>query len=370
MDSEILKIRPYLDNLAPSVNLSCVGKVGKTFEPIQPKQYTPGTLEPVPTDDIITLTPRIEIVGTYNPTGRGYIYVQHKAGNKTNLKKGGRKKLCRLNLTPHAKRMIISAGDALEALKEAGTIKTTVMVTLSYRKNVPDHKTAKKHLANWIRAMKIKGYCKYFAWVAQNQNGKRAEGTGRTSYRAMHGDAIHFHIITSRVSIEDARHAWRIIVKNWEHENGLKSEPISGVHIQQVYNASRYISRYITLEEKAGTIKGNMWNISAPLRKLCKFEKSASVTITLAEWKQYIHAHRINSKNHEVTQRKYVEKVHCVKDWKGLPVVFFRNVPNALKDVYRYKHHIRKLEKLLKYAKITTLQRRTMDVKTLTIASD
>ena len=347
--------QPYLDNLSPLVDLSYVGKVGLLDITPPLPDYQPDTLEAVQREDFIELTPRIAIIGKHNPTGRGYIHAVHKAGCRDNLKKGDRQNLQRTNLTSHAKRMIISAGDALQDMVEKKLIKYTVLVTLSYRKNVPDHKTAKKHLANWIRAMKKQGFCKYFAWVAQNQNGERAKMLGIDSYRSKHGEGIHFHMITSRISIEKARHSWRKIVHSWEKSEGLPIEAISGVDIQKVHNASRYIARYITTEDKAGSIQGNMWNISAPLRKLCTYTTTNPVTITAEEWKQYVKNRRINSKRHEVKQRNWSENVHTVKDWKGYPIVFFRDIEKAISDVYKFKNHLRKIEKILRDAKITTL---------------
>ena len=353
---EILEKRPYLDTLAPSVNLSNVGKVGKTFRAPEPPQYVPGTLEPYRSGDVIELSERIEIIGHQNPYGRGYICAIHPAGNVDNLKRGQRSALKRTNLTAYAKRMIVSGGDALQNMVDTGKIKYSVMVTLSYRKNVPEPKQAKKHLANFFRSMKGYGYLKFYAWVAQMQNGSRAITKGLKSYRAQHGDGIHFHILTTRAPVEIMRRIWRKIVATWEKENGYKSEPISGVNVQKVHNASRYISRYITEENKAGTILGNLWGMSAPLRKLSKYEKTNTITITVEEFRQYVQTYRIASKKHTVRQIGHPETLHAVKDWKKYPIVFFRDVQRGMSDIYRFKLHLRTLAKIYQNAQIVSVQ--------------
>jgi len=344
--------QPYIDNLSPLVNLSNVGKVGGIDLPT----YRAGTLEPVLSDGIIVLTRRIAVKGYHNPTGRGYICAVHPAGDTSNLKKGERKALTRTNLTSYAKRMIVAAGDVLQDKVEKGELKYTVLVTLTYRKNVPDNKTAKKHLANFVRDMKRHGYMKLHAWVAQMQNGERSKQKGISSYRAKHGDGIHFHIITTRTPVELMRKTWRRIVYKWEQAAGMISEKISGVNVVKVNNASRYISRYITAENKAGTILGNLWAISAPLRKMCKFQQTNEVTITVEELKQYINTYKMKSKQHEVRQRGKAETVYVAKDWKKHPVLFFRDVDRALSDIYRFRLHLRTLEKILLNAQITAVQ--------------
>lgn len=352
-ETEILEKRPYLDTLSPLVNLSSVGKVGAPAD--QLPRYQPGTLEKYPDGDCITLTERIQIVGHHNPSGRGYVCAVHPAGRIDNLKRGERKTLKRQNLTTYAKRMIVSAGDALQDMVTAGKFKYTTLITLSYRKNVPDHQTAKKHLANWFRAMKRAGYCKFYAWAAQNQNGERSKKMGLESYRAKYGDGIHFHILSTRIPIEKAREHWRRIVYQWEADNNLKSEPISGVNVIRVNNASRYVSRYITTEDKAGTILGNMWGMSAELRALSKYTKTNPTTITVNEWRDYIRTYKMQSPGFEVYQKQLNERIFVAKDWKRVPIVFFRSVPRGLNDIFRYKRHLRTLEKILYDAKVITI---------------
>jgi len=353
-EAEILTKRPYLDTLNPLVNLSNVGKVGKIDSDNLPT-YKPGTLEPHQSGDVIELSERIEIIGHLNPYGRGYVCAVHNPGVIDNLKKGQRKALKRSNLTSYAKRMIVSAGDALQNMVETGKIKYSVMVTLSYRRNVPTPTVAKKHLANFLRSMKGYGYFKFYVWVAQMQNGERSKQKGIESYRQKHGDGIHFHILTTRAPIEKMRKIWRKIVATWERANNLKSLPISGVNVQKVHNASRYISRYLTEENKAGTLLGNLWGMSAPLRKLSTYSKTNTVTITVNELRQYITTYKINSKQHTVRQKNHVETLHAVKDWKKYPIIFFRDVQRGLSDIYRFKLHLRTLEKIKKNAKIISL---------------
>ena len=71
----------------------------------------------------------------------------------------------------------------------------TRFLTLTYGKDAPDCKEAKKHLKQFIQRLTRKlGKEINYIWVAEMQKGKVLEN-GKKSYRMLNGSAIHFHLL-------------------------------------------------------------------------------------------------------------------------------------------------------------------------------
>jgi hypothetical protein len=218
-------------------------------------------------------------------SGKGWIYSKKEAGRTENLKKGGREELKRSNLTPYAKRTIRNAGSVMAYLVQNDSrFVSTLMITLTYGKLVPDHKTAKRHLNAFLTRCRKNGWFVYYTWVAQLQTGKRAKEKGLKSYRAEHGAAIHFHILFmtekgSDLQLKNAQRVlrayWKKIVNDWEVKTGNQPQNIGGVDVTAVYDASGYVSRYISNEEE--TIIGNMWGMSSEMRKISEPKKYTKI---------------------------------------------------------------------------------------------
>jgi hypothetical protein len=71
----------------------------------------------------------------------------------------------------------------------------TRFLTLTYGKDAPDCKEAKKHLKQFIQRLTRKlGKEINYLWVAEMQKGKILEN-GKKSFRLINGSAIHFHLL-------------------------------------------------------------------------------------------------------------------------------------------------------------------------------
>lgn len=301
----------------PFINLSYVGKVGR-------KQG----------DKIIIKYPEkrenIEVFARYNSVGRGVIMRKHVGVNTHNLRRGGVTARCSGNLTPHARRLIQGGGDVFQKLVNEGG-QSSVMVTLTYARNVPEHKEAKNHLRNFLRALKHKGYMNKYVWVAQLQ--KRG--------------AIHFHILTDQIPIKLLRHVWCGIVAKWETEKGFEVSKLGGVDIRLVYNASNYISRYISKETKEGTILGGLWGISKDLREEVGIKDTRGIKCTSQEWENFCVGFKFFAeKTVVVRDKKTLTKIYAVKDWSNCPMLFARETWDVLEMFEMYLRNQRKDKKV------------------------
>ncbi len=252
------------------INLSCVGNLIRPNEEKQPER-----IELKDNTRVILKTKLLRC-------GKASIYPdkEMQGDNTKNLKKGGREAISRTNLTSYAKRMIQNSGDMMKwAIENDARFLSPLMVTLTYGRSVPDHPTAKKHLNLFLNRCRKNNWLSTYVWVAQLQTGKRAKQKGIYSYRAEHGSAIHFHIITmtergSDLQLNNAqkvlRSFWKKIVNDWERKSGYKEQNIGGVDVTAVYDSSRYVSTYIKNEQE--TIMGNMWGMSSGMRDLIKTE--------------------------------------------------------------------------------------------------
>jgi hypothetical protein len=289
--------------------------------------------------------------------GKGKIYPTKEGGTISNLKKGGRTDLKRHTLTNHAKNCIRNAGFVLSAKVENDMqFNSTMMVTLTYGKNVPDHKTAKKHLNTFLTNCRNNKWLRYNVWVAQLQTGKRAKEKGLKSYRAENGNAIHFHILTitekgSDLQLSNAqkqlRAYWKGIVNKWEIKQGYQPQNIGGVDVTAVYNSANYISRYISNEEE--TIIGNMWNISSGLRKainetkeyiqvpICDFDDFAK---QVSIQKQY----RVNAEGVKERIKEATKKTIAVKNWDESWIILSDNIDAVINELKRIERNRNKLK--------------------------
>lgn len=259
---------PLLYNQVHNLNLSCVGNLirSESQKPAQRINLQDNT--------------RILIKTKLLKCGKAllYPYSDMQGKNTANLKKGGREALTRTTLTNHARRMILNAGDMIKwAIENDSRFISPIMITLTYGKAVPDHKTAKRHLNLFFNQCRKNKWLSHYVWVAQLQTGKRAKEKGQYSYRAENGSAIHFHIITmtergSDLQLNNSQKAlraiWKKIVNDWEIRSGFPVQNIGGVDITAVHDSSRYVSRYTANE--SDTIIGNMWGMSAGMRELIK----------------------------------------------------------------------------------------------------
>jgi hypothetical protein len=288
--------------------------------------------------------------------GKGTIYPTRSGGTCANLKKGGRTALKRHTLTQLAKTSIRDAGFVLAWKVENDiSFNSTLMITLTYGRNVPDHKTAKKHLDLFFQNCRNRNWLRYYVWVAQLQTGKRAKEKGIESYRAKNGDAIHFHILTitekgNSLQLHNAqrelRAIWKKIVNKWEVKCNHKPQNIGGVDIRSVYNSANYISRYISNESE--TIIGNMWNISDALRKATKpqtktFVISKSVFDTFARSVYIGNVYRTDATGKKVKIKDATFKTISVKNWDKSLIVCSDNVDAVERDLMRRERNLKKV---------------------------
>jgi flagellar basal body rod protein FlgB len=289
--------------------------------------------------------------------GKGKLYPTKEGGNTSNLKKGGRTELKRHTLTSHAKNLIRDAGFVLSAKVENDVqFNSTIMITLTYGKNVPDHKTAKKHLNTFLTNCRNNNWLRYYVWVAQLQTGKRAKEKGLKSYRAENGNAIHFHIlsVTERgndLQLSNAqkvlRSYWKDIVNKWEIKQGYEAQNIGGVDVTAVYNSANYISRYISNEEE--TIIGNMWNISSGLRKAIN-ETKEHIQIpecdfnTLAKNLSIKKQYRVNAEGKTEQIRQASKQTIAVKNWDESFVILSNDINSVLLELQRIQRNRNKLK--------------------------
>jgi len=291
--------------------------------------------------------------------GRGVIHIQQDTSKKSkkNLKKGERKKLERHTLTSYAKRQIRNAGSMLQWMVENKTdVYSTLMTTLTYGRAVPDHQTAKRHLNTFLTRCRQKGYLQHYVWVAQLQTGKRAKEKGIKSYRADNGAAIHFHILHctykgAELQINNAqnkfRTIWKGIVNKWEKKTGNNVQNIGGVDIRAVYNASNYVSRYISNESE--TIIGNMWNMSADMRKeivsekqIIEVDKNAYYSLSRIVSSKRLYENEIQPITKEIKKIKIREVSHhtiSFKMWNDEPIIISDNVNAVIKEIRRIERN-------------------------------
>lgn len=123
-------------------------------------------------------------------------------------------------------------------------------ITLSFGRNVPTHKEAKKHLYLFLKRMRRLYGNFMYVWVAENQ--KRG--------------AIHFHIAANQyVPKEVINKHWNDVVQKWQRSQGYEIQKLLP-NVKGVSDIGSYMSKYISKE--SGKIGGNMYGISTQLRKV------------------------------------------------------------------------------------------------------
>jgi hypothetical protein len=199
--------------------------------------------------------------------------------------------------------------------------------------------------------MRKNKWLSHYVWVAQLQTGKRAKEKGKYSYRAENGSAIHFHIISmtergSDLQIKNAqkvlRSIWKTIVNDWEIRSGFPVQNIGGVDITAVYDASRYVSRYIANEQD--TIQGNMWGMSSDMRKLIQPDEKyisvpdkvfKDVCFRVDARKMY----RYNAEGRSERLKIASGNTIAVKNWNSTYVLLTNDFNMVFSDFQRYSRN-------------------------------
>lgn len=123
-------------------------------------------------------------------------------------------------------------------------------ITLSFGRDVPTHKEAKKHLYLFLKRMRRLYGNFMYVWVAENQ--KRG--------------AIHFHIAANQyVPKQVINKHWNEVVQKWQRSQGYDIQKLLP-NVKGVSDIGSYMSKYISKE--SGKIGGNMYGISTELRKV------------------------------------------------------------------------------------------------------
>lgn len=324
---------PIHQNPRADINLSCVGKLKQS-------------LRPSPHGSVV-------VVKTLSDgSGKAYNKPKIYLNSQANLKRGGREELKRDTLTKYGSSQIRKAGRIIRYMvdNEIDNARSSVMITLTYGKESPDHKTAKKHLNTFLTRVRKLGELKYYVWIAQEQTGKRALEAGKKSYRAEHGNAIHFHILTMTHKGKDMqvhnaqnklRAIWKQIVNKWEVKSGFEAQNIGGVDFRCVHNASNYVARYLKNEQD--TIIGNMWNMSASMREAIK-EDTTEIEVSTKAWEytaSRFHHGRMKIRNQ--IEPKYSTRAY--KLWNDTPVLVSNDMRALFREVYRNERNLAKLSR-------------------------
>jgi len=218
--------------------------------------------------------------------GEGMAYFLYTNHGKHNGKRGGKRgKRVTTGLSSKAKRKIRLASHLFTNWNKKNRNQyggASTFLTLTFRRIVPDDKTAKKLLDTFLQRMRrrYKDFC--YIWVAEHQKGKLIDG--KKSYRMLHGAALHFHILTPfYFDKQEINRAWNEVVKDWAIKTAkitkaqgkvwkreIALEPSKTKYLLRpnligVYNATRYMAKYIS-KDGAG-IQGNNWGYSENLSK-------------------------------------------------------------------------------------------------------
>jgi len=228
--------------------------------------------------------------------------------------KRGRKKGKQLNqngLTSDAKRSIrICASEYQKYVldKKYGYQKSYCsFTTLSFRRILPkDNEECKKLFHTFLKRVYDKFGEIHYVWVQELQHGRYMNG--KKSYRMTNGDAIHFHLLSPQYFDKVwINRCWNEIVMNhyykkkyimpiefqqWSNELDLhcdyirrlnrfqakettrqpekprKSEFLLLPNVTAVYNASKYMSKYLSKSGKE--LRGHQWNLSKRSKKIVK----------------------------------------------------------------------------------------------------
>lgn len=269
----------------------------------------------------------------------GIIMRQYPHGNKRNLKQGERKQLCRHTLTKFATKQILASGRLLNwKYNTDKSFLSPTFITITYGANVPEHKTAKKHLDRFLKVIRYHGYGKLYTWVAQLQTGVRAMLQGRKSYRQQHGFAIHFHIMTEHIPEDFGKiylcNSWKAIVNEWETKNRFENSRTEyGYDCKPVFNAANYMAKYISFNKNE--VIGNMWNMSKGMRELIKKEKRIKY-INEIDFINYCELHEDKSQLGNT-------KIMICEDFQANRMMFTNNVNDVLKDLETIAENKRKV---------------------------
>jgi hypothetical protein len=165
------------------------------------------------------------------------------------------KEIEQTGLTLKAKSKIRQAANTIQYINQCvkGRSGAGALVTLTYGREVPSHKEAKKMLDIFLkRTRRFFGYNIEYVWVAENQ--KRG--------------AIHFHLyLPEYLPKEFINSAWNSIVNKWMIKERQTTQLLHP-NVIGVSSVGAYLSKYISKE--SGKINGNLYGISSSLRELMK----------------------------------------------------------------------------------------------------
>lgn len=161
-------------------------------------------------------------------------------------------------------------------------------ITLSYRNEWPSDKQAKRDLDNWFKRIRRRQEFTYYVWVAERQE----------------RGAIHFHILTPHyIDKERINEQWNEVVNGRKRRQNKKVEELYP-HVQGVYNAGAYMTKYLTKE--AENIKGSLWDMSRATHTLCKPEAIVETEVPYSYLREAMQ---------EMKER--TEKVGFVVEWES-----------------------------------------------------
>jgi hypothetical protein len=238
-----------------------------------PEQWQPDspTLEPLtpappPIDStIVENSPQVvELPTTYYKV-RQYlngetVFVAYRLSDPNDLTPGRDRK--NEQLSDRARSKIKRAGRMMEY--EYGN--SCSFCTLTYRKVVPRHDQAKRHLDNFLKRLRRKYPELEYLWVAELQ--KR----GAIHYHILFNCFIHHSIINKE---------WNEVVANWTKKQGKKHEKLYP-NIQTPQSPARYMAKYLSKE--GSRIGGNFYDMSKGIRSLIKPTKEYTTEVRGPEY--------------------------------------------------------------------------------------
>jgi hypothetical protein len=171
------------------------------------------------------------------------IFAAYRLGNPDNLTPGRNSQ--NEQLTDQARSKIKRAARMMQ--HEFGRCS---FCTLTYRRVIPDHDQAKRHLDNFHKRLRRKYPHLEYLWIAENQQ----------------RGAIHFHILfNQRIHHSIINKEWNEVIANWTKKQGRKHEKLYP-NIQALNKPARYMAKYMSKEN--GQIGGNYYDMSKGIRQL------------------------------------------------------------------------------------------------------
>jgi len=171
------------------------------------------------------------------------VFAAYRLGNANNLTPGRDSQ--NEQLTDQARSKIKRAARMIQ--REYGRCS---FCTLTYRKAVPTHDKAKRHLDNFLKRLRRKYPELEYLWIAEIQQ----------------RGAIHFHILfNQRIHHSIINKEWNEVIANSLKKQGRRHEKLYP-NIQALSQPARYMAKYMSKE--SGQIGGNYYDMSKGIRQL------------------------------------------------------------------------------------------------------